>query len=556
MAAQNLQDKLTEMLAKGNFKSSFELLKQNLESKNKLKGLASLERRYYSIKTEIRNGTISSNEADLKTNRIHQSLIDLVNSPEEASSNDFSNSKTFLSSRNIIFLALLFVILVFILGKTNVLNFGSGDPTTIIGDNNQVGDLTTSAENRYKNAVALIQEEAMSNFSAISLLIRSLEENQQVAFSSIDKQRPNESGAAFQDRAIAFHKEYRDFVREKVEAFSPVTEVYSSFKINLEHKPNIASLYKKSYDKKGEVKERLVTLSQKMSNVINSKKTDLEISEKLVYLQREQTLYAKIAFAEAADYYLQTPPDEVYLKLLKQHLSQAGIPLKKHTAKELHQELLLEIAKLYQQKADIIEETIKKPLNNGQKKEIQRLISDPYLINLRKMAGLSNELTESEAWALKNKKVIDTISDPQELLSQAVFAYLESDASTTGIYLKKALQAPSLNPKMRQFMKLSLARVQKPDIYEGSLGMMVVEVLPGGAFEEAGILEGDIIYKLNGILVNEPLEISMEMGKTASGDDALFELKRDGKTIKKAIKGDKGIGAKLTQLIILNIVQI
>ena len=84
---------------------------------------------------------------------------------------------------------------------------------------------------------------------------------------------------------------------------------------------------------------------------------------------------------------------------------------------------------------------------------------------------------------------------------------------------------------------------------------MIIKVISEGNFARAGLIEGDVITSLNGKIINEPGEIASELGK--SGDNPiLLGIIRDGKSMRKVIKGGESAGATLSPLIILNGIQL
>lgn len=84
---------------------------------------------------------------------------------------------------------------------------------------------------------------------------------------------------------------------------------------------------------------------------------------------------------------------------------------------------------------------------------------------------------------------------------------------------------------------------------------MVIKLILDGNFDRAGLKEGDVIVSVNGETINEPGEIASELGK--SGDNPiLLGVIRDGKSMRKVIKGGESAGATLSPLIILNGIQL
>lgn len=78
------------------------------------------------------------------------------------------------------------------------------------------------------------------------------------------------------------------------------------------------------------------------------------------------------------------------------------------------QNLNIELKELYTKRSDILKKEIPTPLRTL---EIERIMRDPFLMLLRKSAGLTEELTPAEYSALLNKEIQTEVTDPQKLIS-------------------------------------------------------------------------------------------------------------------------------------------
>jgi putative serine protease PepD len=63
------------------------------------------------------------------------------------------------------------------------------------------------------------------------------------------------------------------------------------------------------------------------------------------------------------------------------------------------------------------------------------------------------------------------------------------------------------------------------------IGVLVVEVTPGGAAELAGILAGDVISRINGKSVTTASELTAAVRQEPAGSKVKIELVRDDKTL-------------------------
>lgn len=415
------------------------------------------------------------------------------------------------------------------------------------------GDLSTSATKRYLDAMQMVKEEANQNFLSLGFLLKSLESHPPKEF--WDKRRPNETEAAFQDRSKMFQKNYLDELREFIRRFPMSRETYVSYQRDLSHKPKVALSIKESYDHQQKIGVLVNDFIEGMEKNLPYASSDTELVAKHQSLFEEKLVSAKIAFCQAGAKYVLTLDEPNEVELFKEYIGATGIGLTKETPKEIWQELNGTIATLYEQKSTILGKRVSLQQSAVQR-EIDRIIKDPYLIMLRKTMGMTEELSEGELFAMKNKKLNQEEDDPQELLSLAAISFIESDGRAAEFYFKKALTVPKLSELQSLFISLSLERVQHPDLYEGSIGVMIFHVAEDGAAAAAGLRQGDVIYKLNGELVYEPGDISSVLGKTLDGDANLFELRRDGMIRRIAITGGKALDCRSTQLVMLNAVQL
>jgi len=80
-------------------------------------------------------------------------------------------------------------------------------------------------------------------------------------------------------------------------------------------------------------------------------------------------------------------------------------------------------------------------------------------------------------------------------------------------------------------------------------GVFITSVLDGGAAQEAGIKEGDVILKVNGKEVNHPNELQAKIGSHNPGDKVTLQIWRNGKTkeITVTLKENKKQAGKLSK---------
>lgn len=168
------------------------------------------------------------------------------------------------------------------------------------------------------------------------------------------------------------------------------------------------------------------------------------------------------------------------------------------------------------------------------------------------MVGLTEELTLAEYNALLNKEIQTEITDPQKLVSLAIASYSESDGRGVIYYFRKALESKQIPSNIKVFIEKSLLRLQNPDIYEGGIGLVILEI------KEKSILSkrlniGDVIYKMNGNVLLEPSDISSKMATNKKNEDILIEVyTREQNSISITLSGRTHLECIVSQSVMLN----
>jgi S1-C subfamily serine protease len=157
--------------------------------------------------------------------------------------------------------------------------------------------------------------------------------------------------------------------------------------------------------------------------------------------------------------------------------------------------------------------------------------------------------------SLKNRKVNQDETDPAELFKLAAFSYLESDGRAATVYFERALATGELSARQAQYAQASIDRLENPDQYGESLGVMIIDLSAGGSFEQAGLKVGDVIVALEKEVTNEPMDIASALAKAGTVKIPLT-IVRDGQKQIVTVQGDQPAAAKLTQLIVLNAIQL
>ena len=414
------------------------------------------------------------------------------------------------------------------------------------------GDTTTSAEARYDSALSEIKDELQSNFLSLSLTIQDLENNKPQTF--WDVRRANETELEYQDRARVNFQEYISGIGAQLKLLDFNQEAYKGLRNNLAHDSKSARNINNVYKQLNEVQYHLTSLESGLNHILSLNLSDQERTAQSDSLLREKMASARIHLSHAAAYFCLVLTDEIDVKILSDALDLANINVNLKPGKAGYQEALRMASQFTQQKKQVIAEGIV-VVDEANKREVERLVKDPYLALLRKALGLPPTLSDAEVSALQNKKIDQEEKDPLKLFQLAAFSFLESDGHASAIYFERAIKSKSLSPVKEKFAQLSIIRIKNPELYEGSSGIMILKVTPGGNFDRAGLKQGDVVISLNGEAINEATEIASKLA--ISGDNPiLLGVIREGKSIKKVIKGGESAGATLSTLIIINAIQL
>src|SRR3954470_18308391 len=75
------------------------------------------------------------------------------------------------------------------------------------------------------------------------------------------------------------------------------------------------------------------------------------------------------------------------------------------------------------------------------------------------------------------------------------------------------IDTKKLLPNQKKYAQLSIDRIEHPEKYGNSIGIMVAKLTRGGNFEKFGLVIGDVIIALNGDVINEPLDLASALAK-------------------------------------------
>ncbi|SHF37247.1 hypothetical protein SAMN05444349_11762 [Bacteroides faecichinchillae] len=431
--------------------------------------------------------------------------------------------------------------------QTNTI-YANNNSGHIINNNHQninIGDTKNTAERRYKNAVEIVKDELLDNYLNLCVLINGIEERVPQKF--WDVRKPNESEDTFQERARNFHKEYQTGVFQLIQTFKLKEEIYNISKHDLSFNSNHANCIKNIYYWQKDVYDTLNSFSSSLSHYLSLNFRDYELYLKNKSLYEDKVLTSKISLLQSIREFIHIYPGEEDCLFI--HISELGFA---HITAGMDiniKNLNIELNELYTKRSDILKKDIPTPLRTL---EIERIIRDPYLILLRKSVGLTEELTTAEYNALLNKETQTEVTDPQKLISLAIASYTESDGRGAIYYYRKALDCIELPLNIKVFIEQSLLRLMNPDIYEGGIGLIILEIQDNSVlFDRLSI--GDVIYKINGKILLEPSDISSTMACTSKEDNMLLDVfTKKQKRLSISLPGRTHLECIVSQSVMLN----
>jgi hypothetical protein len=413
-----------------------------------------------------------------------------------------------------------------------------------------IGDTTTSAQQRADTALSRVKVELLANFRSLALLIKAIEDEPPREF--WDKRRANETELSYQDRAAEGFRDYQKGIGLYLTQLRFSNNLFGSFQRELSYYPNFVGRVEQTYDEQNEVKNSFSRFETGLQHILSLQLSDVERNVRSQSLHWEMIANSKMAFAYAAAHFCMIANQED-MTILRDSFSSLGIVADLQPGKEGYQQAMRMAAKFANEREAVLRERLSGQ-SKALRKEVDRRINDPYLIMLRKAAGLSPTLTEAEVTAFRSKPLDSRERDPLKLFKLAAFSYLESDGNAATFYFRRAIETNQLSPLQKRFAQLSVHRLENPERYSKSIGIMVMK-LTSGRFKKSGLAVGDVIVSIDGQVCNEPFDIASALAKVGGGP-TLLGIMRNGRNMIVRVHGGEAAGAVLTQLVVFNVIQI
>ena len=445
-----------------------------------------------------------------------------------------------------------------------------------------------------------IKEQVLGDITEMAFLINSVERFEVEPF--FEKRHYLDTPHQYQNKVKEHYKSNVDDLKYVLDKYPLNEATFDAYKNSL-IKADQATGFQKGYKNLQKTRTELYELIEQWNALLQSNQENEEYAKHFQLKQQLKLTQAKIAFAQANSEFVQLLDGEVDRYSIRQALQAAGFTVEGQDNKAIWQSLQAQTATLYQLKtslvaqsapypiltqqtnnpADTVEPTFEEVLaetdslieqfnRNGSilskeeflhqeeakaVRKVNKKLYNPYLCYIRQISGLPcDKLTDSEKWKIEKTPLNREETDAGKLLEMANEAFYRADEEAITFYLQRATQAKGLSAIQRIYLERSLERMKQPDLYGNSIGVMVLKVLDEGALKAAGIKAGDVIYKMNGELIQEPYDISELLIGKLDGDTHQIDFYRDGRPRSKAVGANQVLGVQLSQLILWRPTQI
>lgn len=107
--------------------------------------------------------------------------------------------------------------------------------------------------------------------------------------------------------------------------------------------------------------------------------------------------------------------------------------------------------------------------------------------------------------------------------------------------------------KHQGLIEQSLSRLLNPDIYDGGIGLIILEIQENSMLSER-LNIGDVIFKINGNVLLEPAEILSTMATASKEENILLEVyTKEQKRISISLPGRTHLECIVSQSVMLNL---
>lgn len=405
---------------------------------------------------------------------------------------------------------------------SNVVIGSGGQQADVPGDNNTVvvvgpdSNVTIGDRpERYREAVAQVAPNYLEELGRRISEVEAVESVEPSMF--WDGRRPNETSTQYEERARAEFDRYVADVERATNLYPVDTAVFRAREVELGFDASVASAFSTGYDQlrsaHGAFTDEVGLLSGLRSLGRQASLSDAERVERARWLWEDKRLTARISLLQSAAAVVDI--DEVRDSgVLELHVERLGVDAA--ASGDLRAALFGRAGELSAQRAE-------------------HLKANPQL---PPTPSPSDERTEGSLTA-------------QLSFEAAAISFLEADGRQAAEHFRDALATQELSDELDAYARASIDRLENVELYQDAIGIFVLR-LDGGRLRDSGIEPFDTIVSIDG----QPADEVAVLTGSLVGSDVRLTVLRDGELRSVTLGGSGAGGAVVTQLVVLNAVQI
>ncbi|MEM7272509.1 MAG: hypothetical protein AAF547_05465 [Actinomycetota bacterium] len=333
-----------------------------------------------------------------------------------------------------------------------------------------------------------------------------------------DVRRPNETGAEYEDRARAAFDGYVDDITAGTDLFPFDQSTYRANERDLVHDPDVSASVSAAFG-------HLETAHLHFTDPVGLVEQLRALADRTTYTDQERALEAEIIWTDkqlrARQSLLQSLSAAIQVPnleadpLLVDLASQLDVTLDPDDLGSWPSALFAEMADLSMRLDENIERRVDRPPSEAGTTTIPALSANEHL-------------------------------------TEAALNFMLADGQTAASHLRAALDTGDVPDDLTTFVETSLDRVQDPDGYGDAVGLFIIRV-DDGRLRAAGVVSDDTIIAIDDTPADDLEQLTQALAKRLG---TTITVRRGDETIDLRVDGEGAGGALVTQLVILNGVQI
>lgn len=405
---------------------------------------------------------------------------------------------------------------------SNVVIGSGGQQADVAGDNNQVvvvgpeSNVTIGDRpERFREAAAQVAPNYLGELGRRISEVEAVESVEPSMF--WDGRRPNETSTHYEERARAEFDRYVADVERATNLYHVDTAVFRAREVELGFEPSVAAAFSTGYDQLGLAHEAFTDevglLSGLRSLGRQASLSDAERVERATWLWEDKRLTARIALLQSA-------------------AAVVGID-------EVRDNGVLEL-------------------------QVERLGVDASATEGLRAAlfGRAGELSAQRAEHLQVNPALSPTGRPSDEQAEgpltaelsfkaAAISFLEADGRQAAEHFRGAIATQELSDELDAYARASIDRLENVELYQDAIGIFVLR-LDGGRLRDSGVEPFDTIVSIDG----QPADEVAVLTGSLVGSEVRLTVVRDGELRSLTLGGSGPGGAVVTQLVVLNAVQI